>query len=128
LGTPDRDIKVVDTDARSNHACNPCDVLSSTEGKKKCKYLQACQDRRTTFTPLCVSVDSMLGSEVEFFVKRIGGFLAAKWERPYNVVMGWVRAHLSFAILWAALLCVRGSRTKWRSLGIVDGASFANHC
>ena len=39
------------------------------------------------------------------------------------MVMGWVRAHLSFAILRAVLLCVHGSRTKWRSLGIVDGAS-----
>ena len=29
--------------------------------------------------------------------------------------MGWVRARVSFAIFWAALLCVRGSRTKWRS-------------
>ena len=53
----------------------------------------------------------------------ISDFLAARWERPYSVVMGWVRARLSFAILRAALLCVRGSRTKWRSLGIVDGAS-----
>ena len=39
------------------------------------------------------------------------------------MVMGWVRARLSFAILRAALLCVCGSRTKWRSLGIVDGVS-----
>jgi len=68
-------------------------------------------------------VDGMLGSEAEFFVKKTGDFLAAKWERPYTVVMGWIRARLSFAILRAALLCVRGSRTKWRSLGIVDGAS-----
>ena len=65
----------------------------------------------------------MFSSEAEFFVKRTGDFLAAKWERPYTVVMGWVRARLSFAILWTALLCVRGSRTKWRSLGIVDGVS-----
>jgi len=28
----------------------------------------------------------MLGSEAEFFVKRTGDFLAAKWERPYTVV------------------------------------------
>ena len=56
------------------------------------------------------------------FVRRLGDFLAAKWERPYSVVMGWVRARLSFAILRATLLCVRGSRTKWRSLGISDGA------
>ena len=72
---------------------------------------------------VCLHVDGMLGSEVEFFIKRLGDFLAAKLERPYTVVMGWVRACLSFAILWAALLCVRGSRTKWRSLGISDDAS-----
>ena len=117
------DIRVVDTDAQSYRARRPCDVLGSAEVEKKRKYLQACQDRRATFTPLCVSVDGMFGSEAEFFVKRLGDFLAAKWERPYSVVMGWVRARLSFAILRATLLCVRGSRTKWRSLGIVDGAS-----
>ena len=117
------DIRVVDTDARSYRTRPPRDVLSTAEGEKKRKYLQACQDRHATFTPLCVSVDGMLGSESEFFVKRLSDFLAAKWERPYSVVIGWVRARLSFAILRAALLCVRGSRTKWRGLGIVDGAS-----
>ena len=61
------DIRVVDTDARSYHARSPRDVLGSAEVEKKHKYLQACQDRRATFTLLCVSVDGMLGSEAEFF-------------------------------------------------------------
>ena len=39
------------------------------------------------------------------------------------MVMGWVRARLSFTIPRATLLCVRGSPTKWRNLGISDGAS-----
>ena len=65
----------------------------------------------------------MLGSETEFIVKGLGDFLAAMWERPYSVVMG---CHLSYAILRALLLCVHGSQTKWRSLGIVDGTLFAN--
>ena len=117
------DIRVVDTDARLYLARSPWDVLFSAEGKKKRKYLQACQNQRATFTPLCVSVDGMLGSEAEFFVKRLSDFLVARLERPYSVVMGWVRARFSFAIFKAALLCVCGSRTKWRSLGIVDGAS-----
>ena len=60
------DIRVVDTDARSYLACSPHDVLCSAEGEKKCKYLQACQNRRATFTLLCVFVDGMLGSEAEF--------------------------------------------------------------
>ena len=117
------DIRVVDIDAWSYRAHSLRDVLGLAEVEKKRKYLQACQDRRVTFTPLGVSVDGMLCSEAEYFIKRLGDFLAARWERPYSVVMGWVRAHVSFAILQAALLCVRGSRTKWRSIGIVDGAS-----
>ena len=78
---------------------------------------------RADFTPLCVSIDGMLGAEAEFFLKRLGDFLAVKWERPFSVVMGWIQARLSFAILRATMLCVRGSRTKWRCLGIVDGES-----
>ena len=36
---------------------------------------------------------------------------------------GWLCAKLSFAILRATNLCLRGSRTKWRSgVGIDDGA------
>ena len=89
------DIRVVDNDARSYCTHNPRDILVTAEGEKKCKYLRACQDRRATFTSLCVSVDGMLGSEAEFFVRRLGDVLAAKWERPYGVVMGWVRARFS---------------------------------
>ena len=106
------DIKVIDTDARSYRARSPHDGLGLAEIEKKRKYLQAGQDQRATFTPLCVSVDGTFGSEAEFYVKRLGDFLAARWERPYSVVMGWVRVRLSFAILRAALLCVHDNQTK----------------
>ena len=36
------DIRVVDTDARSYHACTCHDVVYNTEGEKKHKYLLAC--------------------------------------------------------------------------------------
>ena len=40
-----------------------------------------------------------------------------------NRYFGWMRARLSFAILRATNLCLRGSRTKWRSaFGMDDGA------
>jgi len=100
------DIRVIDTDAWSYYAHTPLAVLCSAEAEKKCKYSQVCHDRRATYTPLCVSVDGVLGPETEFFVKRLSDFLAARWESPYGVVMGWVWAHLSFAILRAMLLCV----------------------
>ena len=98
-------------------------VLSSAECDKKQKYSQACQDWRATFTPLCVSVDGMMGQEARAFLQQIADLLSAKWEMDYSLVMGWIRTRLSFAILCATLLCIRGCRTKWRSLGLVDGAS-----
>ena len=116
------DVRVTDTDAQSYLHRSPKDVLTTAENEKKKKYSTACEERRANFTPLCVSVDGMLGSEADFFFKRLGDHLARKWEKSYSQVMGWVRARLSFAILRATNLCVRGSRTKWRSLGIEDGA------
>ena len=38
------------------------------------------------------------------------------------VVMGFVRARLSFAILRASMLCVRGARVKWTNFSPIDVA------
>ena len=77
--------------------------------------MKAYHDCRACFTPLCVSVDGMFGVETEFFLKCLGDYLTVKWECPFSVIMGWIRARLSFAILQAIMLCIRGSLTKWRS-------------
>ena len=63
----------------------------------------------------------------QIFSSIVCVFLCDKWEKPFSIVMNWIRACLSFAILWATLLCVRESRTKWRCLGITDGASLIYH-
>ena len=57
------DIRVIDTDAQSYSNCSPKDILSVAEKEKKAKYNKACLDRRALFTPLCVSVDGLLGHE-----------------------------------------------------------------
>ena len=62
------DIRVVDTDARSYCGRTPIAVLCSAEVEKKRKYSLACQSRRASFTPLCVSVDGLLAPEARFFV------------------------------------------------------------
>ena len=101
-------------------------VLSSAECDTKKKYIQACQDRRATFTSLCVSVDGMRGQEVTTaFLERIADLLSVNWKMDYGLVMGWIRTRLSFAILRATRLCIRECCTKWRSLGLVNGVSIA---
>ena len=47
----------------------------------------------TTFSTRYMSIPRSI-QLAEFFVKRLGDILAARWERPCSVVMGWVRAHL----------------------------------
>ena len=116
------DIRVVDTDVQSYANRSPMEVLGVAEKEKKMKYSLACEERRGTFTPFCCSVDGLSGHEAETFLKRLGDCLAVKWDKSYSEVMGWVRARLMFAVLRSSIMCLRGARTKWRGLGLEDGA------
>ena len=42
-------------------------------------------------------------------------------EQPYNNTLNWVRTKLSFTLVRATNLCIRGTRSKWRGLSIEDG-------
>jgi len=93
-------------------------LLCSAKVENKFKYSLTCQSCCASFMPLCVSLDGLLAPETQFFVCKLSNHFSLKWEQPISVVVSWVRACLSFAILRAALLCVHGSHTKWRSLRI----------
>ena len=116
------DVHVTDVDAPSYRSRSSQAVLCSAEVEKQCKYMEACLASHASFTPLCFSTDGMFGTEADFFLRCLAEQLSTKWERLYSEVIGWVRSRLSFAILWATMLCVQGLRSRWRSLGIVDGA------
>ena len=96
-------------------------VLKTAEIEKKNKYGPACEEKHMSFTPLVTSIDGVLAPEFTFFLKRLPEGLASKWDRPYSHVMCWVRCRISFAILRATNICIRGTRSKWRSLGVEDG-------
>ena len=116
-------IRIIHTNAQSYLGWSPTQVISVAENEKKRKYLDAAAARRAHFTPLCFSVDGVAGSEAASFLKRLAYCLSAHWEKSYADIMYWIRARLSFAILRATVLCVRGSRTRWHCLGLEDGAS-----
>ena len=117
------DIRIINTDAQSYLTTAPNLVLFRAEGEKKQKYSAAATARRAHFTPLCFSVDGLAGSEAVCFLRRLAGGLSSRWDRTYSEVLCWIRTRLAFAILRATGLCVRGSRSKWRCLGLEDGAA-----
>ncbi len=63
-----------------------------------------------TFTPLVYSTSGGLGNECQVFYKQLTSKIASKTNDKYEKVLTWIRCRLSFIIVKAALLCLRGSR------------------
>ncbi len=82
------------------------------------------EERRGSFIPFVVSVDGYMGKEADMSLRRLADVLIGKWEKRYSSVIDWIRAYMSFAVIRATNLCLRGSRMKWRSIhgpGFEDG-------
>eukprot|EP00731_Ephydatia_muelleri_P003071 Em0001g3071a len=80
------------------------------------------------FTPFVLSVDGLLHKEASHFIKHMAmaTALSSKWDKAYSITSSYIRSRLAFAGVQAVSLCLRGSRTKWRSgLGFDDGAPLA---
>ena len=56
-------------------------------------------------------VSGGVGREAVTFYKRMADGISRKEQKAYLVVMGWIRCHLSFAILRSTILCICGSRS-----------------
>ena len=116
------DVRVVDSDAPSYVRKVPLQILKTAEREKKSKYQEACNSIHSSFTPLCMTVDGLLAPETNFFLKRLADRLSIKWDRPYSTVIYWIRTRLSFALLRATNLCIRGTWSKIRTINMEDGA------
>ena len=64
-----------------------------------------------TFTPLVFSDTGVMGKECSMFHKHIADKISKKNDENYSNVINVIKCKLSFLILRAALLCIRGSRS-----------------
>ena len=64
-----------------------------------------------TLTPLVYSLNGGMGPECTKFHKHLANKIAEKTGNNYDKVLTLIRTKLSFLILRAAILCVRGSRS-----------------
>jgi hypothetical protein len=112
------DIRITDTEAKSYRSMDPAKVLARGEKEKKDKYLQACVDRRRSFTPLVFSIDGLRGKEGKGAQKRLAFLLSGKWKKTYSAVAGYVNSRLSVALVRATSLCLRGARDPTARAGL----------
>jgi hypothetical protein len=105
------DICVTNTNCASQSNMTAAKIYAKHEAIKKRSYNQRImQIEHGTFTPLVFSVNGGVGPECERFHKHIAEKIADKSGESYGHVISWIRCKLSFLILRAALICVRGSR------------------
>ena len=116
------DNRIIDANAPSySHSSWEATSNRAANAKKK-KYRQASEDLRGSFTPLVCSTDGVLHREYASYQKRLAGRLALKWDKPFSIIMAWVRVRSQFAVIHAVDLRLRGSRRRLTGLSTQDGA------
>ena len=103
------DVSISDLDSQVYKSKTATAVLRSREKDKNRKYSSTCNYYRRDFIPFIASADGLLGLEATELLQLLSAKLAEKWNRPYPPVRGYINARISFALIWASHLCIRGS-------------------
>ena len=91
------------------------------ESLKKRKYEQRIREvEHGCFSPLIFSTTGGFGPVSAIFIKRLATLHSEKYQRPYSITINMIRCRYSFAILKAAIRCLRGSRSKVKSFDSND--------
>ena len=119
------DNRILNADAQSRIQNNTSykTALKGAAKEKRTKYGKACEDIRSSFTPLVCTTDGCLHRKFTAFLKRLTSKLSAKWHKPFSQVMGWVRVKIQFGLIRAIDLRLRSSRKRIRGIGLEDGAA-----
>ena len=105
------DIRVTNINSASQANMSTEKIYAKHEKEKKRNYNQRIMDvEHGTFSPLVFSVNGGIAPECEKYHHHLAERIANKSGEKYSHVIAWIRCRLSFVILRAALMCVRGSR------------------
>ena len=106
------DIRVFNPFAPSNQRSSLQACYRNHENVKKRAYDQRVREvEHGTFSPLVFSCTGGMGRVALTTYKRLAALVAAKRDEPYSTTMGWIRCRLSYSLLRAAIMCVRGARS-----------------
>ena len=107
------DVRVFNPCTRSNRQASLQSTYRRHEQEKKRQYEQRIREvEHSTFTPLVLSTTGGMGRAATTFFKRLAAMLSERRDVPYSKMMGWIRCRLSFTLLRASIISVRGARSS----------------
>ena len=105
------DIRVFNPSAQSNRCSPLAFVYRRHKQKKKRKYEQHVQEvEQATFTPLVISTTGGMGKAATTFYKRLASMISDKRDVSYSKTVNWICCCLSFALLRASFMSIKGVR------------------
>ena len=107
------DVRVFNPSAQSNQQASLSSTYRCHEMEKKRSYEQRiCEVEHSTFTPLVLSSTGGMGKAATTFYERLSSMFSEKRDVPYSTILGWVRCRLTFALLRASIMSIRGARSS----------------
>ena len=76
-----------------------------------CRGVLQCEEG--DFTPTILSSSGGMGEEMSMALKHLGKKVSEKHNLAYTRVAGYLRAMFSFEMMRLALICLRGSRSRF---------------
>ena len=108
------DVRVFNPFAKSYMNTSLDTLFKSNENAKKREYNQRVIDiEHGTFTPIVLSAYGGYGRETNRFISEMVNKLSEKKDIPTSVISNYVRTKLSFELIRAQVMCIRGSRKLW---------------
>jgi hypothetical protein len=81
--------------------------------KKRAYNERVLQVEQGSFTPLVFNAMGGMGRESHAFYKKLAELLAEKRNQPLHTITAWIHRKISFSLIKAIIICVRGSRKTW---------------
>ena len=105
------DVRVFNPLTKCHRTKTLAKVHELNEKEKKVKYAARVVDvENGSFTPLVFSCFGGMSRECGLFYKRLSEKLAEKRNMPTSEATCYIRTKISFSLIKAVVLCIRGSR------------------
>ena len=113
------DVRVFNPFAKTHLKTTLDAAFDSQEQQKKTKYNQrVIQVEHGSFTPIVMSAYGGYGRETERFLSQLIHKISEKKDVPLSSISNYIRTKLSFILVKAQVMCIRGSRKLWKQSSV----------